>query len=75
MAGEMSRKEISEKLNLKNQEHLRKAYLSSALEQGLIEMTIPDKPNSRLQKYRLTMLGKNVLKTIQKETNNAQNAH
>jgi ATP-dependent DNA helicase RecG len=67
MAGEMSRKEISEKLNLKNQEHLRKAYLSPALEQGLIEMTIPDKPNSRLQKYRLTALGKNVLKTIQKE--------
>ena len=33
---------------------LRDNYLIPALQAGLIEMTVPDKPNSRLQKYRLT---------------------
>ncbi|MFO7598231.1 MAG: cell filamentation protein Fic, partial [Candidatus Desulfacyla sp.] len=36
----------------------RERYLKPALTDGLIEMTIPDKPNSRLQKYRLTDKGR-----------------
>lgn len=52
--GEMTREELQSALHLQDRKSFRERYLKPALEQGLIEMTIPDKPNSRLQKYRLT---------------------
>ncbi|MCF7849559.1 MAG: Fic family protein [Kiritimatiellales bacterium] len=55
--GEQSKVELRQLLGLKNDEHFRKAYIKPALEFGVLEMTIPNKPNSRLQKYRLTPLG------------------
>ena len=58
----MNRQEIQSKLNLSDRENFRLGYLKPALEQGFIEMTIPDKPNSSLQKYRLTILGKQLKK-------------
>jgi len=39
-------------LGLKHRPTFRKNYLHPALEQGLIEMTLPDVPNSRNQRYR-----------------------
>ena len=58
--GEMTRREIMKKLGLKDRVHFRKKYILRAMESGHIEMTIPEKPNSRLQKYRLTDKGRNV---------------
>ena len=58
--GPMKRQEIQDALGLKHEDHFREAYLIPALHAGLIEMTIPDKPRSRLQKYRLTRTGSTV---------------
>lgn len=42
---------IMELLELKSKETFRKNYLHPAIEAGLVQMTIPDKPNSRNQRY------------------------
>lgn len=42
---------IMEKLGLKSKETFRRNYMTPALEEGLLEMTIPDKPQSRNQRY------------------------
>lgn len=56
--GEMSRAEIQQKLGLADEKHLREHYQQPAVAMKLIEMTIPDKPRSSRQKYRLTNAGK-----------------
>jgi len=56
LAGEMSRDELMAALNLRDRKSFRQRYLGPALAAGLIEMTLPEKPNSRLQRYRLTGL-------------------
>ena len=58
LAGEMSRAEIMTALGLKDEKHFREHYQQMAIVAGLMEMTIPDKPQSKIQKYRLTALGK-----------------
>lgn len=55
--GEMKRLELQAALGLKHEDYFREAYLVPALEAGWIERTIPGKPRSRLQRYRLTRRG------------------
>lgn len=57
MQGELSCEDCQSALGLKDRKSFRQRYLLPALEQGLIEMTLPDKPSSSLQKYRLTKNG------------------
>ena len=52
LVGEMTRQQLQQALGLKDDEHFRKAYLQPALDAGLVEMTVPDKPRSSRQKYR-----------------------
>lgn len=61
ITGEMSRTEMQQTLGLKHRDSFVAAYLQPALHAGLIEMTIPGKPQSRLQKYRLTDKGRVLL--------------
>jgi len=44
--------ECMKKLGLSHRPTFRQNYLQPALAAGLIERTLPDRPNSRLQKYR-----------------------
>lgn len=62
----MTRKQLQEALLLKGEENFRNLYLVPALDDGLIEMTIPNKPTSRLQKYRLTGKGTAALSGFRK---------
>ncbi len=58
---EMARTEIMAQLGLRDEKHFRVHYQQAAVAAGLNERTLPDKPNSRLQKYRLTEKGRSLL--------------
>ena len=56
--GELSNAQLREHLKINDRRHVRRSYIDPALEACLIEMTIPDKPNSSQQRYRLTAAGR-----------------
>ncbi|HLA26515.1 MAG TPA: hypothetical protein VJZ49_01310 [Syntrophales bacterium] len=64
--GELSRAELQEKLGLRHRDNFIEAYLQPALNAGLLEMTIPDKPRSSKQKYRLTEKGRAVVVSLER---------
>lgn len=71
ISGEMTRQELQETLGIKDLSYFRESYLTPAIELGMIEMTIPQKPKSKNQRYRLTTKGKKWIDTIsQSNTNN-----
>lgn len=57
----MTRSEAQTLLGLTSLANFRDRYLQPGLDAGLIEMTIPDKPSSSKQRYRLTPLGHRAL--------------
>jgi Fic family protein len=58
LVGTMTRDQLQKAIGLQDRKSFRELYLAPALAAGLIEMTIPEKPNSRLQKYRLADPGR-----------------
>ena len=68
LQSESTRERLMVQLGLRDREHFRAGYLVPAVEAGLVEMTLPDKPRSRLQQYRLTPVGTQVLATAPKPT-------
>lgn len=57
LEGERTREELQQALGLSDRKSFRERYLEPALQGGLIELTIPDKPRSPNQRYRLTEAG------------------
>ncbi|MBW2630791.1 MAG: hypothetical protein JRC90_03340 [Deltaproteobacteria bacterium] len=49
-----AREEIQGFIKIKDREYFRKNFLQPLLQQGLLKLTIPDKPTSSRQKYYAT---------------------
>ena len=61
-----SKTEIANYCGYKNTKNFTKKYLRPLLDSGTLKMTIPDKPNSRNQKY-ITVYFLNCIPTLDKE--------
>lgn len=64
MTGEMGRAQLQQALELSDRKSFRREYLQPALECGLVEMTLPEKPSSPVQGYRLSVRGKRFIREI-----------
>jgi predicted transcriptional regulator len=59
--------EVVAALQLRSKTGSLKRSFGDLLAEQFIEYTIPDKPNSRLQKYRLTQKGRDIIAKLAKE--------
>ena len=62
--GEETANELMREIGRSNRSKFQEKVLKPLIKIGLLEMTIPDKPRSRNQKYRLTNDGKTFLKSL-----------
>jgi len=53
--------EIQKLIGLRHRESFQNNYLKLLLEKGWLERTIPDKPRSRMQRYKTTAAGREVI--------------
>ena len=60
-AGEKSRSELAAELGVSSQPWLSASYLNPLMKQGYIAQTLPQKPKSPLQRYRILRKGREVL--------------
>ena len=60
-SGEKSRSELAAELGVSSQPWLSASYLNPLMKQGYIAQTLPQKPKSPLQRYRLLRKGREVL--------------
>ena len=61
----MSRAEMQAALKLRDRRSFIDTYLEPTLAAGFIEMTLPDKPNSRYQRYRRTPAGEALARRLE----------
>jgi len=66
MTGEYSREKIQDLLGLRDRKSFNENYLTPAIKEGYIEMTIPKTPTSPNQRYRLTPKGKALAQKLKK---------
>ena len=61
VSGERTGQDLRLALGLKHNGHFRKAFSIPSLKAGLLAMTVPDRPRSRNQRYRLSRTGREFL--------------
>ncbi len=61
---EMGRAEIMQLLELSDSKYVRENHIQPALNQGLIVMKLPDTPQSKHQKFKLTDIGLSLKKNL-----------
>ena len=65
MTREKNRAELQKALRLKDRRNFIATYLEPALKAGLVEMTLPDKRTSKMQRYRRTVAGETLAQQIE----------